>query len=125
MRRLKPAATYCGEILRRKLRLNGVADQVGVPLKQEPLEIAQHQDRTDARDDDHCQHHGVLDGRRTLFVSDKLSQQASPGLQHRMSLWLAVEPVGEWLGDDHEPWEAPAPGQVEHLKGQPVEDGDW
>ncbi|MDL2075920.1 hypothetical protein QNN03_05655 [Streptomyces sp. GXMU-J15] len=37
----------------------------------------------------------------------------------------AVEPVGEWLGDDHEPWEAPAPGQVEHLKGQPVEDGDW
>ncbi|GLW46622.1 hypothetical protein Stsp02_22840 [Streptomyces sp. NBRC 14336] len=37
----------------------------------------------------------------------------------------AVKPVGEWIGDDHEPWEAPVPGQVKHLKGQPVEDGDW
>ncbi|MFJ8061468.1 hypothetical protein [Streptomyces sp. NPDC096142] len=40
----------------------------------------------------------------------------------------AVQPVGDWLGDDHEPWQAPAPGQVEPLKdakGEPVEDGDW
>ncbi len=40
----------------------------------------------------------------------------------------AVQPVGDWLGDDHEPWQAPAPGQVEPLKdaqGKPVEDGDW
>lgn len=40
----------------------------------------------------------------------------------------AVKPVGDWLGDDHEPWQQPAPGQVQPLKdaqGKPVEDGDW
>ncbi|WP_107054709.1 hypothetical protein [Streptomyces sp. NRRL WC-3725] len=40
----------------------------------------------------------------------------------------AVEPVGEWLGDDLEPWQAPSDGQVTPLKdapGKPVEDGDW
>ncbi|MDQ0956973.1 hypothetical protein QFZ66_000851 [Streptomyces sp. B4I13] len=40
----------------------------------------------------------------------------------------AVRPVGEWLGDDLDPWEPPAPGQVQHLKdtpGSPVQDGDW
>ncbi|MFK0284288.1 hypothetical protein ACIQVL_28035 [Streptomyces sp. NPDC090499] len=40
----------------------------------------------------------------------------------------AVKPVGDWLGDDLEPWQQPAPGQVVPLKdaqGKPVEDGDW
>ncbi|MER5532793.1 hypothetical protein [Streptomyces mirabilis] len=40
----------------------------------------------------------------------------------------AVRPVGEWLGDDHEPWQEPAPHQVKQLgdaPGEPVEDGDW
>jgi hypothetical protein len=40
----------------------------------------------------------------------------------------AVKPVGDWLGDDHEPWQDPSPGQVVPLKdapGKPVEDGDW
>lgn len=40
----------------------------------------------------------------------------------------AVQPVGDWLGADHEPWQAPSPGQVTPLKdapGKPVEDGDW
>lgn len=40
----------------------------------------------------------------------------------------AVKPVGDWLGDDHEPWQAPSPGQVKPLKdapGKPVQDGDW
>jgi hypothetical protein len=40
----------------------------------------------------------------------------------------AVQPVGDWLGDDHEPWQEPTPGQVQPLKdaqGKPVEDGDW
>jgi len=39
-----------------------------------------------------------------------------------------VKPVGDWLGDDHEPWQDPAPQQVNPLKdapGKPVEDGDW
>ncbi|XVV38693.1 hypothetical protein ACQPXT_36625 [Streptomyces sp. CA-100214] len=39
-----------------------------------------------------------------------------------------VQPVGEWLGDDHEPWQAPGQQQVRPLKdaqGKPVEDGDW
>ncbi|WP_067688061.1 hypothetical protein [Nocardia jejuensis] len=38
-----------------------------------------------------------------------------------------VSPVGEWLGDDHDPWHEPTPGQVIPLgeKGKPVEDGDW
>ncbi|WP_427165126.1 hypothetical protein ACQF4J_07000 [Streptomyces sp. C1-1] len=40
----------------------------------------------------------------------------------------AVKPVGDWLGDDHDPWQAPPPHQVKPLKdapGKPVEDGDW
>ncbi|MGW7378186.1 hypothetical protein [Streptomyces sp. NPDC054794] len=40
----------------------------------------------------------------------------------------AVEPVGDWLGDDLEPWQEPSAGQVKPLKdapGKPVEDGDW
>jgi hypothetical protein len=40
----------------------------------------------------------------------------------------AVTPVGEWLGDDLDPWQAPSPGQVTPLKdapGKPVEDGEW
>ncbi|MFD8675658.1 hypothetical protein ACFV1A_21515 [Streptomyces seoulensis] len=39
-----------------------------------------------------------------------------------------VRPVGDWLGDDLDPWEQPAPGQVVPLKdapGKPVADGDW
>ncbi|MFH8933600.1 hypothetical protein [Streptomyces griseosporeus] len=39
-----------------------------------------------------------------------------------------VKPVGDWLGDDHEPWQPPAPHQVEPLgdaPGKPVTDGDW
>ncbi|MBL1103982.1 hypothetical protein JK361_05065 [Streptomyces sp. 5-8] len=39
-----------------------------------------------------------------------------------------VKAVGEWLGDDLDPWQAPSPGQVTPLKdapGKPVEDGDW
>ncbi|MEI5524885.1 hypothetical protein WB401_20625 [Streptomyces brasiliscabiei] len=39
-----------------------------------------------------------------------------------------VKPVGDWLGDDLDPWQAPAPGQVEPLgdaPGKPVQDGDW
>ncbi|MFI1164679.1 hypothetical protein ACH4UM_13875 [Streptomyces sp. NPDC020801] len=39
-----------------------------------------------------------------------------------------VKPVGDWLGDDHEPWQAPAPHQVHPLKdapGKPVQDGNW
>ncbi|MET9800179.1 hypothetical protein [Streptomyces sp. NPDC006368] len=35
-----------------------------------------------------------------------------------------VKPVGDWLGDDHTPWQPPAPGQV-HPLGTPVRDGDW
>ncbi|MDX3782723.1 hypothetical protein [Streptomyces europaeiscabiei] len=40
----------------------------------------------------------------------------------------AVKPVGDWLGDDLDPWQAPAPGQVRPLgdaPGRPVQDGDW
>ncbi|MGW0289154.1 hypothetical protein [Streptomyces tuirus] len=40
----------------------------------------------------------------------------------------SVKPVGDWLGDDHEPWQPPTPGQTRQLKdapGKPVEDGDW
>jgi hypothetical protein len=39
-----------------------------------------------------------------------------------------VAPVGDWLGDDHEPWQQPAPEQVRPLgdaPGQPVRDGEW
>ncbi|WP_210569874.1 hypothetical protein [Streptomyces sp. GESEQ-4] len=39
-----------------------------------------------------------------------------------------VKPVGDWIGDDHEPWQEPSPGQVKPLKdapGKAVEDGDW
>ncbi|MFG2937183.1 hypothetical protein [Streptomyces sp. NPDC048282] len=40
----------------------------------------------------------------------------------------AVQPVGDWLGDDLEPWQQPSQGQVLPLKdapGKSVEDGDW
>ncbi|MFG3146170.1 hypothetical protein [Streptomyces sp. NPDC048243] len=40
----------------------------------------------------------------------------------------SVKPVGDWLGDDHEPWQQPSPHQVEPLgdaPGKPVGDGDW
>ncbi|MEU6576750.1 hypothetical protein [Streptomyces sp. NPDC046805] len=40
----------------------------------------------------------------------------------------AVQPVGDWLGDDLDPWHEPSPDQVRPLKdapGKPVEDGDW
>ncbi|MFJ9817631.1 hypothetical protein ACIRU3_20645 [Streptomyces sp. NPDC101151] len=40
----------------------------------------------------------------------------------------AVKPVGEWLGDDLDPWQQPSADQVTPLKdapGKPVEDGDW
>ncbi|GAA3037826.1 hypothetical protein [Streptomyces glomeratus] len=40
----------------------------------------------------------------------------------------AVKPAGDWLGDDHEPWQQPSPHQVKPLgdaPGHPVEDGDW
>ncbi|MEU0781016.1 hypothetical protein ABZ341_05465 [Streptomyces sp. NPDC006173] len=39
-----------------------------------------------------------------------------------------VKPVGDWLGDDHEPWQQPSPHQVKPLgdaPGKPVGDGDW
>jgi hypothetical protein len=39
-----------------------------------------------------------------------------------------VRPVGDWLGDDQEPWQAPSAQQVHPLKdapGHPVQDGDW
>lgn len=39
-----------------------------------------------------------------------------------------MKPVGDWLGDDHEPWQPPTPGQTRQLKdapGKPVADGDW
>lgn len=39
-----------------------------------------------------------------------------------------VKPVGEWLGDDLEPWQQPLPHQVKQLGDQPgtqVADGDW
>jgi hypothetical protein len=45
-----------------------------------------------------------------------------------------VKPVGEWLGDDHEPWTPPKPEQVKHLgdapgkpakPGKEVRDGEW
>ncbi|MEU3663520.1 hypothetical protein AB0E77_27835 [Streptomyces sp. NPDC032940] len=39
-----------------------------------------------------------------------------------------VKPVGEWIGDDHEPWQQPGPQQITPLgdaPGAPVQDGDW
>nr|WP_220295670.1 hypothetical protein [Streptomyces sp. MBT84] len=39
-----------------------------------------------------------------------------------------VKPVGDWLGDDPEPWQEPSPQQVKPLgdaPGKPVGDGDW
>ncbi|WP_328505422.1 hypothetical protein [Streptomyces sp. NBC_00391] len=39
-----------------------------------------------------------------------------------------VKPVGDWLGDDLDPWQAPAPGQIKPLgdaPGRPIQDGDW
>ncbi|MFJ5997237.1 hypothetical protein [Streptomyces sp. NPDC092370] len=40
----------------------------------------------------------------------------------------SVKPVGDWLGDDHDPWQPPTPGQTQRLgdaPGKPVEDGNW
>ena len=40
----------------------------------------------------------------------------------------AVKPVGDWLGDDHTPWQPPSPQQTKPLgdaPGKPVGDGDW
>lgn len=40
----------------------------------------------------------------------------------------SVKPVGEWLGEDHTPWQQPSPHQVKPLgdaPGKPVSDGDW
>lgn len=39
----------------------------------------------------------------------------------------AVKPAGDWLGDDHEPWQAPGAHQIKPLgdAGKPVADGDW
>ncbi|WP_149823813.1 hypothetical protein [Streptomyces tailanensis] len=40
----------------------------------------------------------------------------------------AVKPVGDWLGTDFDPWQAPTPGQVKPLgdaPGRPIQDGDW
>ncbi|MEU3254229.1 hypothetical protein [Streptomyces sp. NPDC006997] len=40
----------------------------------------------------------------------------------------SVQPVGDWLGDDHEPWQEPSDDQVKPLgdaPGKPVQDGDW
>ncbi|MER6136418.1 hypothetical protein [Streptomyces sp. NPDC001815] len=40
----------------------------------------------------------------------------------------AVAPVGDWIGDDHTPWQPPSPQQVKPLgdaPGKPVGDGDW
>lgn len=40
----------------------------------------------------------------------------------------AVAPVGDWLGDDLDPWQEPEPGQVVRLKdtpGKPVDQGEW
>ncbi|MGP4045784.1 hypothetical protein [Streptomyces sp. 2A115] len=40
----------------------------------------------------------------------------------------AVKPVGDWLGDDHTPWQPPSPQQVKPLgdaPGKPVGDGTW
>ncbi|MBV2357277.1 hypothetical protein KUM39_23360 [Streptomyces sp. J2-1] len=39
-----------------------------------------------------------------------------------------VQPVGDWLGDDLDPWHQPKPGQIHPLKdgpGKPVTDGEW
>jgi hypothetical protein len=38
-----------------------------------------------------------------------------------------VQPVGDWLGDDHEPWKQPRPDQVRQLgdDGNRVTDSDW
>lgn len=39
-----------------------------------------------------------------------------------------VKPVGDWIGDDLDPWQEPSPHQVKPLgdaPGKPVQDGDW
>jgi hypothetical protein len=37
-----------------------------------------------------------------------------------------VHPVGDWLGDDQQPWLEPQPGHVKKLKdGGQVTDGEW
>ncbi|MFB6956059.1 hypothetical protein ACFCYB_03250, partial [Streptomyces sp. NPDC056309] len=48
-----------------------------------------------------------------------------PPLPNRDAL-PTERPAGDWLGDDHEPWQEPSPQQVRPLKdapGKPVEDG--
>ncbi|MFF7970105.1 hypothetical protein [Streptomyces sp. NPDC007905] len=40
----------------------------------------------------------------------------------------ALKPVGDWIGDDLDPWQQPSAGQVTPLEdapGKPVEDGEW
>ncbi|MGW0080242.1 hypothetical protein [Streptomyces sp. NPDC003393] len=40
----------------------------------------------------------------------------------------SVRPVGDWLGEDHEPWQEPSPHQITPLKdapSKPVDDGTW
>ncbi|GGZ84174.1 hypothetical protein ACFOOM_14780 [Streptomyces echinoruber] len=40
----------------------------------------------------------------------------------------AVKPVGDWLGDDLDPWQPPSAQQITPLKdapGKPVQDGSW
>lgn len=54
---------------------------------------------------------------------DEGAQDLAPG-----GTLADVKPVGDWLGDDLDPWQPPAPGQVHQLKdapGKPVQDGDW
>ncbi|MEU9335979.1 hypothetical protein AB0D49_22830 [Streptomyces sp. NPDC048290] len=39
-----------------------------------------------------------------------------------------VKPVGDWLGDDHTPWQEPSPQQIKPLgdaPGKAVQDGEW
>jgi hypothetical protein len=39
-----------------------------------------------------------------------------------------VKSVGDWIGDDHDPWQNPTPEQTVQLgdhRGRPVNDGDW
>ncbi|MEU6658968.1 hypothetical protein [Streptomyces sp. NPDC046821] len=39
----------------------------------------------------------------------------------------SVKPAGDWLGEDHQPWQAPGAHQITPLgdAGKPVADGDW
>jgi hypothetical protein len=65
---------------------------------------------------------GEFPVRRSRTTGTGSREREGPGLLR------AVQPVGDWLGDDHEPWQQPAPGRVQQLKdapGRPVEHGDW